>query len=215
MVAPLHPADVSPALKAHIKQSERLMLKAYFDPAGVPTIGWGHIKTVDANDVRRGHTITEAVALALFEADLDEAERAVRRYTKVRLNQNQFDALVDFVFNLGAGAFQRSTLLKKLNAGDYAAVPAQLLRWNKAKNPKTGLLRVLPGLTIRRQWEADLWSRTISKPAPVNYPENIADQPTVIPEVTGDNTTLWGLILNLARAVIAAFTQPKPKGAPE
>lgn len=206
----LHPADVSPTLKAHIKASERLMLKAYFDPAGVPTIGWGHIKTVSANDVYRGRTIPEGYAQELFEADLDEAERAVRKYTKVRLNQNQFDALVDFVFNLGGGAFQRSTLLKHLNAGDYYAVPAQLMRWNKAKHPKTGLLRVLPGLTIRRQWEADLWSRTVTKPAPAAYPEPIADQPTVIPEVTGDNTTLWGLILNLVRALIAAaFGQPK------
>ena len=81
--------------------------------------------------------------MKIYEAD-------VKRLVDVPLTQYQFDALVSFVFNLGSGAFGGSTLLKKLNAGDYSAVPAQLMRWNKAGG------RVLRGLTRRRQAEIDL-----------------------------------------------------------
>jgi lysozyme len=193
----LHPADTSPALKAHIKQSERLMRTAYFDPAGVPTIGWGHIKTVTAADVRAGKTITESEAQWLFEQDLDEAERAVRKYTKVRLNQNQFDALVDFVFNLGAGAFARSTLLKLLNKGDYDGAAGQFVRWNKAKDPKTGKLRPLRGLTIRREYEAALFRKPVGRVQPTaDYTNEALPEATVIPAPTRQNTSLWTLIID-------------------
>jgi len=195
MAIPQFPKDVSPALKEHIKASERLMLKAYFDPAGVPTIGWGHIRTVTAADARRGRTITEAEARALFEADLDEAEMAVRAHTRVNLNQNQYDALTDFVFNLGSGAYQRSTLLKKLNAGDYAAVPAEFMRWNKAKDPRTGKLRVLNGLTTRRSYEATLFAKPAQHPnPPINY-GGWHSEATVSPVPAPENTSLWGLIV--------------------
>lgn len=193
----LHPADTSPALKAHIKASERLMLTAYLDPAGVPTIGWGHIKTVTKADVTRRRTITEGAAQELFEADLDEAERAVRRLVKVRLNQNQFDALVDFVFNLGAGAFQRSTLLKLLNKGDYEGAALQFVRWNKAKDPKTGKLRELRGLTIRREWEAKLFTKPAQHASPAASYREALPEATVIPAANRSNTSLWGLIVEL------------------
>ncbi len=193
-----HPADSSDFLKDHIKAAEGLRLTAYLDAAGVPTIGWGHIKNLTRADVGV-RKITEARALALFEADLDEAETAVRRYVKVDLNQNQFDALVDFVFNLGGGAFAKSTLLKKLNAGDYAAVPGQLMRWTKAKHPKTRKLRELAGLVKRRRWEADLWSRTVTVPSkPFYEPE---DSATVIPTPTRENTSLWTIIINFILAL--------------
>jgi lysozyme len=201
----LHPADSSAALKAHIKQSERLMLTAYTDAAGVPTIGWGHIKGVTKADVRNRLTITEARAQAYFEADLDEAERAVRRLVKVRLNQNQFDALVDFVFNLGAGAFAKSTLLKLLNKGDYDGAAGQFIRWNKAKDPKTGKLRELRGLTIRRAYEANLFRKPMASPnTPANYGETLPEA-TVSPAPTRKNTSLWDLILT---ALLAIFRGP-------
>lgn len=206
---PTFPRDSSPSLKAHVKQSERLMLTAYFDVAGVPTIGWGHIAGVTAADVRRGRTITEAQALAFFEADLDIAEQAVRRLVKVDLNQYQFDALVDFVFNLGEGNFASSTLLKKLNAGDYLAVPGQLMRWTKARDPKTGKLRELRGLVIRRQWEADLWNRVILTPLPAPYDAS-KPEATVIPAPTRQNTSLLGLILTFLFNLIGGLRRVQP-----
>ena len=199
---PTFPRDASAALKAHIKDAERLMLTAYLDAAGVPTIGWGHIAGVTRADVGV-REINEARALALFEADLDIAENAVRRYVRVDLNQNQFDALVDFVFNLGAGNFASSTLLKKLNAGDYDAVPEQLMRWTKARDPKTGKLRELGGLKTRRKWEAALWSSIFMRPVEPTYHDDTA---TVIPTPTRRNTSLWTVIVNL---ILALFGGPR------
>lgn len=202
MASPYFPSDVSPALKAHIKASERLMLKAYFDAAGVPTIGWGHIKTVTANDVWRGRAISEGTAQQLFEQDLDEAEMAVRTYVKVNLNQNQYDALTDFVFNLGAGNYRASTLLKKLNAGDYAAVPAELMRWTKARHPKTGKLRELPGLVTRRQYEAKLFAKpALHSSPPATYTPTANQDATVSPAPTRGAVSLWALILSILNAI--------------
>lgn len=203
MAFPHFPTDVSPALKAHIKSSERLMLRAYFDAAGVPTIGWGHIKTVTAADVRRGRVISETEAQRLFEADLDEAEMAVRTYVKVNLNQNQYDALTDFVFNLGPGNLRASTLLKKLNAGDYGAVPTELMRWTKARDPKTGKLRELRGLVIRRTYEAKLFAKpALHSSPPANYPAPADnEQATVSPAPTSGAVSLWTLILSILNAI--------------
>ena len=82
---------------------------------------------------------------------MEEYEGYINRAVKVELNQNQFDAMVSWVYNLGNGNLGASTLLKVLNMGDYAGVPAQMLRWNKAGG------KVLEGLTRRRQAEADLF----------------------------------------------------------
>ena len=84
--------------------------------------------------------------------ELVEYEGYVNNLVTVGLNQNQFDAMVSWVYNLGGGNLKASTLLKVLNAGDYAGVPAQMLRWNKAGG------KVLEGLTRRRQAEPELWS---------------------------------------------------------
>jgi lysozyme len=123
-----------------LKVSEGLRLKAYKDAVGVLTIGYGHT----GKDVTPGKVIDEAKAEALLLADVEWAENAVRTKVTVPLTMGQFDALVDFVFNLGAGAFAKSTLLKKLNAGDYAGAAAEFPRWDKAGG------KVLPGLTTRR-----------------------------------------------------------------
>lgn len=129
-----------------IAEHEGLRLKAYRCPANVWTIGYGHTK-----DVRPGDTCTKQQALEYLREDCADAEAAVRVAVDVPLNQNQFDALVSFVFNVGAGAFRASTLLKLLNGGNYGAVSEQLLRWNKAR----GI--TLAGLTKRRMAEADLF----------------------------------------------------------
>ena len=128
-----------------IKHFEGCELEAYKCPAGVWTIGYGHIK-----GVKEGMTITEHQAEEMLKSELNEYEGYINNLVTAELNQNQFDAMVSWVYNLGGGNLKASTLLKVLNAGDYAGVPAQMMRWNKAGG------KVLEGLTRRRQAEADL-----------------------------------------------------------
>lgn len=135
---------------AMIKQFEGLRTTAYKDGGGIWTIGYGH--TSDANfKVTPGSTITEQRAEELLRLDLREAERAVDTLVTVSLNDNQFAALVSFVFNVGTGAFAKSTLLKKLNKGDYASVPGELLKWVNDNGKKVS------GLVNRRNAEGGLW----------------------------------------------------------
>lgn len=163
-----------------IKLWEGLRLKAYQDQAGVWTIGFGHT----GPDVHEGLEITEEQAEELLLEDLQEAQAAVGRYVKVELTDNQYGALVSFVFNVGGGAFRNSTLLKKLNAGDYAAVPGQLARWNKIT---VGGKKVTnEGLVNRRAAEAGLWAKgeqapstTISEAAEPEGPKAAYKKPEV------------------------------------
>jgi lysozyme len=129
-----------------IKKWEGLRLEAYLCPANVWTIGYGH-----TGGVLKGQTVTEAEANDLLTKDLKRFEDAVNFMVKVTLNQNQFDALVSFTYNVGTGALSTSTLLTQLNKGNYTCVPAQLRRWNKAGS------RVLEGLKKRREDEVKLW----------------------------------------------------------
>ena len=129
-----------------VKHFEGLVLEAYKCPAGVWTIGYGHTK-----DVQPGDSWSEDHADHMLEVEMEEYEKYINDLVTVELNQNQFDAMVSWVYNLGVGNLQSSTLLKVLNAGDYAGVPAQIMRWNKASG------KVLEGLTRRRQAEADLF----------------------------------------------------------
>ncbi len=126
-----------------IRDCEGLRTTSYRCPAGIPTIGYGHT----GPEVKDGQTITKEEADRLLRDDVKNAERAIKRLVKVQLTQGQFDALVSFTFNLGAGNLQTSTLLKKLNAGDYAGAAEQFLVWNKAAG------KVLPGLVKRRERE--------------------------------------------------------------
>ena len=130
-----------------IKHFEGCELEAYKCPAGVWTIGYGHIK-----GVKEGMTITEHQAEEMLKSELNEYDGYINNLVTAELNQNQFDAMVSWVYNLGGGNLKASTLLKVLNAGDYAGVPAQMMRWNKAGG------KVLEGLTRRRQAEADLFA---------------------------------------------------------
>ena len=130
-----------------IKHFEGCELEAYKCPAGVWTIGYGHIK-----GVKEGMTITEHQAEEMLKSELNEYEGYINNLVTAELNQNQFDTMVSWVYNLGGGNLKASTLLKVLNAGDYAGVPAQMMRWNKAGG------KVLEGLTRRRQAEADLFA---------------------------------------------------------
>lgn len=129
-----------------IKTFEGLKLTAYRCSAGVLTIGFGTTR-----NVKPGQTITAAEAERLLRDDLREFERGVRAAVKVPLEQHEFDALVAFVYNVGLGAFRKSTLLRLLNAGDKAGAAKQFGRWNKAGG------RVLAGLTRRREAERKLF----------------------------------------------------------
>lgn len=133
-----------------IKEFEGLHLRAYTDAVGVPTIGYGHTK-----GVRLGMTCTEAMADAWLRRDVELARKGVLGL-KLKLTEGQIDALTDFVFNLGLGRLQKSTLLRKIRAGASATeIQRELLRWNKGK--VNGRTVELPGLTKRRQWEAMRW----------------------------------------------------------
>jgi lysozyme len=131
-----------------VKASEGLRLQTYRDSVGVPTIGYGHTR-----GVRPGMSITTAQAEQFLVDDLDEAADAVRKLVTVPLTQGQFDALCDFVFNLGAGRLAGSTLLRMLNLGDYGAAGAQLRFWIMAGGV------ALPGLIKRRAAELALWNK--------------------------------------------------------
>jgi lysozyme len=148
-----------------LTQWEGCELKVYNDSAGLPTIGVGHLLTkselmsgkisIGGVPVKYAAGITLQQAQQLLAQDLDPAEAAVNGGVKVTLNQNQFDALTSFTFNVGVGAFTASTLLRLLNQGQYAQVPEQLMRWTRAGG------RVVQGLVNRRQNEIKLWNGQI------------------------------------------------------
>ena len=129
-----------------IKSFEGLRLTAYADPVGVWTIGYGHTA-----GVKEGDQISQSQAEDLLRADLEEFEEGVRDAVQVSLTQQQFDALVSLAFNVGLGAFRRSTLRRRLNAGDYEGAAQEFARWNMAGG------RVLHGLTKRRAAERDMF----------------------------------------------------------
>ena len=120
---------------------------AYQDAVDVWTIGYGHTK-----DVQEGDKWTKEKADFMLWRELeDEYEEYVNSYVHVPLNQNQFDALCSWVYNLGPANLKKSSLLRKLNNGDYEEVPQQIKRWNKAGG------KVLEGLVRRREAEALLF----------------------------------------------------------
>jgi lysozyme len=120
---------------------------AYRDQVGVWTIGYGHT----GPDVVSGRTITPAQAQALLAKDVGIAVVCVNTLVTVKISQQEFDALVDFVFNLGIGAFKGSTMLRNLNAGDFTSAAAQFDLWDRAGGA------VVAGLLRRRQTEESLF----------------------------------------------------------
>ena len=141
------PLKQSPAGEALTKSFEGLRLTSYQDSGGVWTIGWGHTR-----GVRKGQTISPEVAESFFLADIAGVVLEVNRLCGTA-TQNQFDALVDFAFNLGAGSLEASTLLKLHNAKDYAGAVGQFGLWIHDAG------EVSPGLVRRRAAEAHLYSQ--------------------------------------------------------
>jgi len=129
-----------------LKKFEGCKLEAYLDAVDVPTIAYGRTK-----EVQMGDTCTQQQAEDWLEEELVEYEGYVEKAVTVPLEQNQFDALVSWTYNLGPSNLNKSTALKLLNMSEYDGVPAQLKRWNKAGG------KVLDGLVRRREAEALLF----------------------------------------------------------
>ena len=132
-----------------LKYFDGCKLTAYQDSVGVWTIGYGHTK-----GVYNGMTITQEEAEQMLLTELEEYEGYIENMVTVPLTQNQFDALVVWIYNLGPTNFKNSTLLKELNAGNYNAAGQEITRWNKAGG------KVLAGLVKRREAEAELFNET-------------------------------------------------------
>lgn len=135
-----------------IKMYEGFKAFAYLCPAGVWTVGFGTTR-INGQPVNEHHKVTVTEANVLLESDLKQFEDSINALVKVDLTQNQFDALVSFVYNLGAENFKKSTLLKKINVGEFSEAAEEFLKWNKAKG------KILPGLTRRREAEKSLFQR--------------------------------------------------------
>jgi lysozyme len=148
-----------------LEQWEGFKSEVYKDSAGLPTIGVGHLLT--KSELSSGKIVINGVAVSyangltdqqvtnLLAQDVKPAEQCVNSGVKVSLNQDQFDALVSFTFNVGGGAFTNSTLLKVLNQGKYDQVPDQLRRWTRSGG------KVVQGLVNRRENEIKLWNGDI------------------------------------------------------
>lgn len=180
---------------ALVKQFEGFEPKWYPDPAHgwkVPTIGYGHTDAAGPPKyaATKSLVLSEAEATEILRNDLQKYADAVSKAVTVPLNDNQFDALVSWCYNVGPGAVAKSTLVRKLNAGNYAAVPSELAKWNKAGG------KVLKGLTRRRAAEAALFtSKAVPAPAPIPTPKPAPAPPVAeskpVPKQSG-----WSALIN-------------------
>lgn len=183
----------------HLKKWEGVELQAYQDTGDVWTIGVGH-----TSGVTEGMTITEDQADSLLREDIGWAKSVVNRYVKVPITQSQYDTLVSFAFNVGEDQFRTSTLLRKLNAGDYDAVPRQLLRWVYDNG------EYIQGLKNRRIAEAAMWNET-----PVEMPETAKperrpgrvepDKGPKVKDVVKEDGGIQAVLMAIAGAIMAAF----------
>ncbi len=135
---------------------------AYTCPAGVATIGWGCTE-----GVKLGMRWTEAEAEAGLRREIAKFEAGVLRLATVEINQNEFDALVSFSYNVGLGALEKSSVLKRLNAGDRTGAAQAFRLWNKGGG------KVLPGLVSRRAREAALFLKPASAPDAPWMPQRV------------------------------------------
>lgn len=198
---------INSASAAKLREWEEIVLYTYDDAdtslpkkrllqgmkcRGTPTIGAGHT----GKHATPGNEITMQQAIEIFRQDLEQYERAVDESVKVPLTDNQFGALVSFCFNVGIGAFKGSSLLKRLNKGEYDAVPYELLKWTKTTI--NGVKIDSKGLRNRRTKEIGLWGDS-THVAPSTMPA----EPMKKPIVTKESVT-WGA--GIAATVTAGGT---------
>jgi lysozyme len=135
-----------------IKKYEGLRLEAYICPAGVPTIGFGSTFYPDGRRVKLGDKITLQEAESILLHDIKRFEKEVLNAVKIEITNNQLSALISFVYNVGASAFRKSTLLRKVNANPTdLTIHNEFMRWTRAGG------KVLPGLVKRRAEESKLY----------------------------------------------------------
>lgn len=183
MVAPLFKrAAVALALSATgaaaLIAHEGWVKVGYKDPVGIPTACAGHTRTAKV-----GKIYTEAECLKLLREDVAVSEAAVKRLVTVHLTQDQFNALVSFTFNVGEGNLVRSTLLRKLNAGDCVGAANEFLRWDRAAGKR------LPGLTKRRADERAIFIKGCHVP----HQASLFAKPPATPLPPARNLPAWGL----------------------
>jgi len=135
----------------HIMKWEGIILKRYICPAGKPTIGVGHVILPNENYLE----ITKEQALEILTKDVQRFELAIKKHITVPLNQNQFDALVSFIFNTGEGGIINTSIQKAINSSDFSKVPEKLKEWCKFR--VGGVMKVNKGLLNRRTSEAQLF----------------------------------------------------------
>jgi lysozyme len=145
---------ILPTTSSLIKKFEGFRSSAYIDSSGLPVIGYGQTR-VNGTTVKLGQSISQEQADIALEHELSQIQQLVQAHVKVDLNPYQLGALTSLVYNAGAVVVKNSTLIKKLNGGDYLGAAQEFLRWNKANSG--GNLVVFPGLTKRRMAERELF----------------------------------------------------------
>lgn len=134
-----------------IQEFEGFKTNAYDDGVGVWTIGYGTIRYPNGTKVEKGDVCTKEQAEIYMQNDLTSFEKTINDTVKVKISQNQYDSLLSLCYNIGSGAFSKSTLLKKLNSNDFVGASDQFLVWNKAGG------KVMQGLSNRREKERALF----------------------------------------------------------
>ncbi len=195
--SPALPWPIPIAAVALIAQSEGCRLRAYRCPAGIPTIGWG-----ETDGVRMGDVCTQDQADQWLLEDLQERTRKVAALCAVSPGGNELGAMVSLAYNIGLGAFAKSTVLKAHNAGDHQAAGRAFGLWNKAR--VGGALTVLAGLTSRRAREAALYLT----------PEEVPDVPSMPQAVAAESAAAGSPILQggattAGVGVVAALTEAR------
>jgi lysozyme len=148
--------------KNFLISQEGMVLKIYLDSVGKKTLGCGHLIIPEDLEYSLpvGTPITIDQAMDFLEKDLEIVERCINAYVTVDLSQNQYDSLCSFIFNCGVNSFASSTLLKKLNMGDFSGAAKEFEKWSKIT--VNGIKKVSPGLFNRRKREAELFSKEIA-----------------------------------------------------
>jgi lysozyme len=185
-----------------IMRFEGFRARAYRDPVGIWTIGYGHTSRAGQPHVYPGLVITRAQAREILRKDVAKFADGVRHLVKVDLSDAQFSALVSFAYNVGLGGFARSSVLKAVNRRDFHAVPRRLALWVKAGG------RRLPGLVKRRAAEGAMFLAGSLSPArrPAPKDEAITSRPEPVEgKSLRESTTGWAAVLSAIAGLCSAF----------
>ena len=184
-------------LDALLKKFEGCKLRAYRCPANILTIGYGHTSAAGEPLVKEDMVITQDQAEQILKHDLVKYEKGVSDLVKVPLTQHQFDVLVDFAYNAGLGNLKTSTLLKRVNASDFDAVPTELMKWTKGGGKE------LPGLVRRRRAEAEWWRDLANKPI-VEEEQRADPDPVPVKTITESKQANGAVVIGALGSVGAA-----------